>query len=261
MFCKTMSMGQKQDTGWNRDLLKDPHGRADKHRRVEQMFARIAPKYDLLNHILSFNQDVRWRKRAVELAKLGLGERVVDFCCGTGDLALAMVESEPGLGEVVGVDFCQPMLDIARTKCSDRCKGFNIKWLCADASNTGLEEGVFDVVSCAFGIRNLGEPAAGIKEAFRVLKSGGRMVILEFAMPEKKVLGWGYGCYFRLVLPLIGSMISQDRHGAYRYLPESVRCFQANKRLEEMAVDAGFVNVKVEKLCWGAVLVLVGLKP
>jgi len=247
--------------GWEKDSLKDPHRVADKHRRVQQMFARIAPRYDLLNHVLSFNQDVRWRKRAVALAKLGRGERVVDFCCGTGDLALAMAKAEVELGQVVGLDFCPAMLDIAKAKSSNRCKDLEIKWLRADAAATGLPEGSCDVVSCAFGIRNLAEPAAGLAEAFRVLKSGGRIVILEFAMPQNRVLGWIYSCYFRLVLPLIGGIISQDRHGAYRYLAESVRSFRTRVRLENMLCRAGFVNVAVEKLFFGAVLALLGQKP
>ncbi len=223
-------MTKQADNRWSSKDLADPHQLADKHHRIQAMFSQIAGTYDLLNHLLSLNMDKRWRRKTVKQLKISPGQSVLDICCGTGDLALEFLRQEPQLQSITGLDFVKEMCQLAQEK-SDRItaknkhNSFDIKWLCGDAQQLSFEDSQFDYVSCAFGIRNLQEPKRGINEAYRVLKSGGRIVILEFSMPENVIMRWGYQVYFRLVLPLIGSMIARDKSRAYKYLPDSVRSF------------------------------------
>jgi len=257
-------MIQEKKERWNHSNLQDPHVIPDKHQRVYAMFDSISGSYDLLNHVLSLNLDRLWRRKAVEMAQVGPGESVLDICCGTGDLALAFVRNHHDLGEVIGLDFVESMLEIAiqksKQQANDRCNCVVPKWLCGDAQKLDFNDNRFDCVSCAFGIRNLQDVSAGLFECFRVLKPGGRLVILEFAQPNHPVLSWLYACYFRLVLPLAGSIISNDRNGAYRYLPESVRSFRTAEKLENMVQDAGFSAIHAERLSCGAVWALVARK-
>lgn len=225
------------------------------------MFTAIAGSYDLLNHLLSFNLDRLWRRRAAQLAHLKPGQRALDLCCGTGDLAFAFDHAQGDLTEITGVDFAPTMLTRATAK-ARRHHNTNIyKWLCADVQSLPLPSQHFDAAGCAFGIRNLQDPGATFREIFRVLKPGGRVVILEFSLPTNPLLAWGYACYFRLVLPLLASIITYDGGGAYRYLPESVRTFHAAEQVEAMLRQAGFVSVQREKLTAATVLVFSASKP
>ena len=262
-------MNQETNSSWRRDDLKDPHRAGDKRRRVRAMFSGIAGSYDLLNHLLSLNLDRRWRRRAVQLARVGPGQSVLDLCCGTGDLALEFARSHPDLAEIIGVDFAPPMLEIAAQKSEklsrrqrhDRCNNIVFKWLCQDVEHLDLGADRFDCVSCAFGVRNLQDLPTGLKNIFHLLKPGGRVVILEFALPRNRLLGWGYACYFRLVLPVIGSIIAADRNGAYHYLPASVATFDAAVQIDSLLRKFGFTDIRIERLSAGAVLAFVALKP
>jgi demethylmenaquinone methyltransferase/2-methoxy-6-polyprenyl-1,4-benzoquinol methylase len=252
---------------WNRNNLKDPHRLPDKQRRVRTMFSEIAGTYDLLNHLLSLNMDRRWRRRAVELAQVAQGQSVLDLCCGTGELAMEFAKNQPHLHEIIGVDFSQAMLAQAAKKTqnsndngTDRYNHSNIRWLCADAQKVPLPNERFDCVGCAFGIRNLADLPVGLEEIHRLLKPKGKMVILEFALPNNRLFRWAYMCYFRLVLPLIGGIISKDKHGAYQYLPDSVRSFKTAQQLDNLICQAGFTLVRSERLCVGAVLAVVAEK-
>lgn len=253
---------------WDRNSLRNPHRLGDKSQRVREMFDSIAGSYDLLNHVLSLNLDRRWRRRAVQLCAVRPGETVLDVCCGTGDLAWAFVQAEPALKEVVGVDFAPAMLARAAAKGpqegasdSDGRNGFSIRWLCDDAESLCLADESFDCGACAFGIRNLQSPAAALRELFRVLRPGGRAVVLEFALPINRWLRWGYMCYFGLVLPALGRVVSRDHTGAYHYLPASVRTFDSAEQIGGLLRDAGFVQVRIEKLTGGVVLAWLARKP
>ena len=262
-------MNHATPSSWRRDDLKDPHRLTDKRRRVRAMFSGIAGNYDLLNHLLSFNMDRRWRRRAVELARMQPGQSVLDLCCGTGDFAFAFARAHPDLAEVVGIDFSPPMLEIAQKKTKkftrrsdyDRSKGVVFKWLCQDAEQLQLDPNSFDCVCCAFGVRNLQDLPTGLNNVFRVLKPRGRLVILEFALPAHRLLAWLYAGYFRLVLPVIGSIIANDRKGAYHYLPASVSTFNTAEQINNLMIKTGFTSVHVEKLTAGTVLAFVGHKP
>lgn len=261
-------MNQETKSSWRRDDLKNPHRAPDKRRRVQAMFSGIAGTYDLLNHLLSLNLDRRWRRRAVQLARVQPGQSVLDLCCGTGDLSLEFARAQPDLAEIVGVDFAPPMLAraaqktarLCRSQKHDRCKTIALKWLCRDVERLDLGENRFDCVSCAFGLRNLQNLSAALKQVYRMLKSTGRLVILEFALPDNQFLAWAYACYFRLALPVIGSIIAMDRNSAYHYLPASVSTFDTAAQIEKLLGKIGFKNLHVEKLSAGAVLAFVALK-
>jgi len=218
---------------------------------VRGMFGRIAPRYDLLNHLLSMNIDRYWRSRTVSrvthvLAKPGA--RALDVCCGTGDLTLAL-ESRGG-AIVYGSDFCHPMMVAARRKV--RSSLFE-----ADALRLPLADRSLDLVTVAFGFRNLANYGHGLDELLRVLKPGGMAAILEFSTPPNAALAQLYGFYSRAILPTIGGWISGSKD-AYTYLPESVRKFPAAADLADHMRTAGFANVHFERMTAGIVALHLG---
>jgi demethylmenaquinone methyltransferase/2-methoxy-6-polyprenyl-1,4-benzoquinol methylase len=220
---------------------------------VRGMFGRIAPRYDLLNHLLSMNIDRYWRSRTVSsvAAILALpGARVLDVCCGTGDLTLAL-NSRSQSGLVFGSDFCHPMLQKANSKTA------NGHWFEADALQLPLAGDSLDLVTTAFGFRNLTNYHSGLIELRRILKPGGKLAILEFSTPPNPLLAAAYGFYSRTILPAIGGVISGSRE-AYTYLPESVRKFPDADGLAEQMREAGFVNVQFERLTFGIVALHLG---
>jgi demethylmenaquinone methyltransferase / 2-methoxy-6-polyprenyl-1,4-benzoquinol methylase len=247
---------------WNTNDFRNPHRLADKQKRVQKMFGDLAGAYDLVNHILSLNLDRRWRKKTVELMNLQPGQRVADLCCGTGDLVGDVIKAENNLAQIIGVDFAQPMLHRAIKKYSRPTKSTsnknhkipNLKWLCSDAQMTCLQNHYFDRICCAFGVRNMQNPLKFLCEIHRLLKPGGQAAILEFAMPKNLPLRWAYQCYFRLVLPMIGSMISLDRNRSYHYLAGSVCSFPAPAELKEYFIQAGFCRVEAVPMSGGIVI-------
>ncbi len=225
-------------------------------RWVSGMFGRVAPRYDLLNHLLSFNTDRRWRARTVERLKpvlLRPGARVVDFCCGTGDLVIALERARGAA--VFGSDFCHPMLSAAAAKIARR--GLQSMLFEADALVLPIAGGALDCVTVAFGFRNLVNYRAGLVEMRRVLKPGGVAAILEFSQPPNPLFGALYGFYSRRVLPAVGGFISGSRD-AYAYLPESVRKFPSPERLAQEMRDAGFHEVRFERMTFGIVALHLG---
>jgi demethylmenaquinone methyltransferase/2-methoxy-6-polyprenyl-1,4-benzoquinol methylase len=216
-------------------------------RWVRAMFGRVAPRYDLANHLLSMNIDKLWRARTVARVRDIVRRpdtRVLDLCCGTGDLLLAL-EKERG-APVFGSDFCHPMLLGAAGK-AGRSPLFE-----ADALTLPLHDGTFDLITVAFGFRNLANYEAGLREFRRVLRPGGTLAILEFSQPPNAWFASLYNWYSRRVLPWIGGMLSGQRD-AYAYLPESVRKFPSPERLAEMMRDAGFGAVTFERMTGGIV--------
>jgi demethylmenaquinone methyltransferase/2-methoxy-6-polyprenyl-1,4-benzoquinol methylase len=220
---------------------------------VRGMFGRIAPRYDLLNHLLSLNVDRYWRARTVSRLRPILsrpGARVLDVCCGTGDLTLAL-NARSRSAHVFGSDFCHPMLEKANGKMAHG------RWFEADALQLPMADGLFDLVTTAFGFRNLTHYRAGLIELRRILKPGGTLAILEFSTPPNALLASAYGFYSRAILPAIGGMISGSKD-AYTYLPESVRKFPDADGLAEQMRDAGFGNVRFERMTAGIVALHLG---
>lgn len=219
-------------------LPEGAHDRASAARAVREMFSAIAPRYDLLNHVLSFNIDRWWwwhtaRSFAGILARRDA--RVLDLCCGTGDMAFALERQARGSGaRIFGADFAHPMLERAARKSN----GVSPRWVEADALNLPFPDGSFDLVTSAFGFRNLADYDAGLREIVRVLRPGGELGILECSEP-RGIVGKLYGVYFRRVLPAIGTAVSGVK-GAYAYLPASVGRFPAAPEMIDRMRAAGF---------------------
>jgi demethylmenaquinone methyltransferase/2-methoxy-6-polyprenyl-1,4-benzoquinol methylase len=229
------------------------------------MFARVARRYDFLNHLLSAGCDLWWRHATAARVRPLLerpGSVAADLCCGTGDLtfALARVSS----GRVMGADFCPPMLEIAREKRSRRTRGgpgspSRTQFLAADSLTLPLPDNVLDLVSSAFGFRNLADYDRGLREMHRVLKPGGTLAILEFSQVRWPVIGPLFRFYFRRILPLIGTLVSGER-GPYQYLPESVKRFPDQESLARKLRASGFVNVSYQNFMGGVAALHLGEK-
>lgn len=230
--------------------------------RVREMFANIAARYDLLNHLLSGNVDKRWRRLVAKtlyatLPSLPSGEvRILDVACGTGDLSLTLCES--GEARIFGVDFCRPMLDIAASKVTAR--GLQVSLVEGDALDLPFIDSSFEAVTIAFGLRNLTSVEAGFSELLRVLKPGGRLAVLEFSKPTTPVLRSLFGVYFKRVLPLFGGLISGSKR-AYQYLPDSVSRFPDQGELAEIMKQAGFEAITFRNLTGGIAALHLGTRP
>lgn len=232
-------------------------GGPDKRTYVRRAFEQIAPRYDLLNHLLSLNVDRLWRRRAVETLDWRRQPRgtYLDLCAGTMDLA-AMLAGMPGFeGRIVAADFAEPMLLAGRGKATTG----TVAPLVADAVCLPLRDGSLAGAIAAFGVRNLDDLDAGLREVRRVLEPGGRFVILDFATPRNRIVGALYGFYFNSVLPRIGSLISGHRD-AYRYLPESVANFPSPEQLAERMRRAGFAAVSWRSLTFGIAAIHAGTR-
>jgi len=224
---------------------------------VRGMFGRVAPRYDFLNHLLSMNIDRWWRARTVSRVSHVLsktGARVLDICCGTGDLMLAL-KAKGKSATVYGSDFCHPMLVAARRKVEQR--RVRAALFEADALGLPVADQSFDVITVAFGFRNLANYQHGLEELLRILKPGGLAAILEFSTPPNALLARLYAFYSRNILPTIGGMISGSKD-AYTYLPESVRKFPGAADLASQMRGAGFANVRFERMTAGIVALHIG---
>lgn len=236
---------------WDAPALRDPHAQADKATRVETMFDAIAPTYERVNAVVSLGQDARWRRRAVALAGVRSGDVVLDVCCGTGDMIRAFAAGAPAPRFIVGLDFAANMLragvyaGLAAPMALVR----------GDALRLPLAHASVDVVSCAFGVRNFQDLAAGLGEFRRVLRPGGRAVILEFALPENALIRLGYRFYCERILPILAAWISRDRSGAYKYLPQSIRTFERRGAMLDRLRAAGFADVCAVPLNLGGVVI------
>ncbi len=238
--------------------LLAPTPGAPEKRAVRAMFDRIAPRYDLLNRLLSAGTDVRWRRRAVDFLGLGGEGRVLDVCSGTADLLIDWLGRGAGCGGV-GVDLSTEMLSRGAHKLRGRGGSERAFLLAGDAERLPFGSARFDGAMVAFGIRNVGDVDAALREVFRVLRPGGRFVILEFGMPGG-VTGLLYRLYFGRLLPIVGGLLSGDP-GAYRYLPASVRRFDAPEALGERLGRAGFRAVEARRLSLGIAWLHRGERP
>lgn len=227
---------------------------------VRGMFGRIAPRYDLANHLLSLNIDRLWRAHTVNRVRSVLerpGARVLDICCGTGDLVLALEKRgrvRRGCS-VLGSDFCHPMLTAAHEKIARRRASAEL--FESDALHLPLRDGSLDLLTVAFGFRNLANYDAGLREIHRVLRPGGMAAILEFSQPPNATFAALYNFYSRRLLPRIGGLLTGSRD-AYTYLPESVRKFPSADELAEDMRRAGFRNVRFERFTGGIVALHLG---
>jgi demethylmenaquinone methyltransferase/2-methoxy-6-polyprenyl-1,4-benzoquinol methylase len=223
---------------------------------VRAMFGRVAHRYDLANHLLSFNIDRLWRARTVRRVQPILerpGARVLDICCGTGDLVMALQRVCPR--PIFGSDFCHPMLVAARAMVARRLAPSLL--FESDALRLPVRDGSLDLITVAFGFRNLANYEDGLREMRRALRPGGMAAILEFSQPPNAVFGAVYGFYSRRILPWIGGLLTGSRD-AYRYLPESIRKFPAAPQLAEDMRRAGFSNVTYQRFTGGSVALHIG---
>ncbi|PYP78559.1 MAG: hypothetical protein DMD35_11015 [Gemmatimonadetes bacterium] len=233
-------------------------GGAEKRAYVRTVFEQIAPRYDLLNHLLSFNIDRRWRRRALRALdwRATPGGRYLDLCAGTLDVGAELSRQRGFEGFIVGADFAVPMLRAGMGKASRRV----LAPVAADAQQLPLADESMHGATVAFGIRNVASLDRGLAEVFRVLQSGARFVILEFTTPRSSIVRTLYHLYFHHVLPFVGGVISGHRT-AYRYLPQSVAHFPTEPALAQRMSDAGFVDVRWESLTLGIAAIHVGRKP
>lgn len=245
---------------WTPDALRqDPHADAEKARKVQAMFGAIARHYDLNNRIHSFFQDQRWRRAAVEAAGIDGRSRVLDVACGTGDLAEAIADA--GAAEVVGLDFTEAMLDVARHKGAAARRAVRVTYVHGDAMALPFADRSFDALTIAFGIRNVAQPATAIAEFFRVLRPGGRLVVLEFADPANPIVRWGSDLYTKRIMPWTASLLARDRSGAYRYLPRSVSTFMPPADFSALLAKNGFQQCSATPLTFGVCVVHRAVRP
>jgi demethylmenaquinone methyltransferase/2-methoxy-6-polyprenyl-1,4-benzoquinol methylase len=229
---------------WNDAELADPHRHAEKAVKVRGMFSAIAGSYDLNNRVHSLWRDQAWRRYAVRTAGVRPGDHVLDVACGTGDLTELFAKS--AAAQVVGGDFTPAMLDVARTKQPVNLtaeQAAKVSYVDADAMSLAFPDASFDVVSIAFGIRNVTAPAKAVAEFARVLKPGGRLVILEFERPRFAPVRWFNDFYCGWIMPRTATLLSGDRSGAYKYLPKSVGTFMTREQLSDVMRASGFKDV------------------
>jgi demethylmenaquinone methyltransferase/2-methoxy-6-polyprenyl-1,4-benzoquinol methylase len=224
-----------------------------------KMFDRIAYRYDLLNRLLSFRRDVVWRKRMCKALPAGIDLKILDLATGTGDVLLGLYKQSGRIKTGVGLDKSAGMLSYGRRKLTQRNPEKALSLIRGDAMDIGTRSDVFDATTIAFGIRNVPDVPSALKEMHRVLKPGGRTLILEFSLPANPIIRTGYLFYFRHILPRIGGIVSGDFQ-AYRYLIETVEQFPYGEKFAILMRDAGFKNVKATPLTFGIATLYLGDK-
>lgn len=219
-----------------------------KKQQVEQMFDNISPKYDLLNRVLSMGIDVSWRKKVVKSVKASSPQTILDIATGTGDLAIQMAKSTDA--KITGFDLSAGMLEVGRKKVKEEGFENRIEMIQGDAENMPFADNSFDCITVAFGIRNFENLEKGLNDIYRVLKPGGKFIILEFSQPESFPMKQLYGFYSKNILPLIGKKISKDQ-SAYTYLPDSVKAFPYGENMKKILKNSNFVQPFDKKLTFG----------
>ena len=230
-----------------------------KKEKIQQMFDEIAPSYDKLNHIMSLDVDKLWRRHALKEIVDGTPQQILDVACGTGDSTLVTAKAAAPGSHVIGADISEGMMALVMDKARKAGVEDRVSLQVADGENLPFEEGSFHRVTCAFGIRNFEHKELGLKEFHRVLKPGGKAVILELSLPSNRIVRWFYDLYFLHILPWIGGLISGDK-AAYKYLPASVHAFPAPSAFLAMMQDAGFQNVRQRAFSFGLCRMYVGSK-
>lgn len=229
--------------------------------RIRRMFGDIAPWYDTLNHLLSLNIDKRWRRRTTQIVPPEGVAPILDLCTGTGDLALAYDRAAGGQVNIVGADFCHPMLVRAVAKTAKRQASDRISYVEADSQKLPFPDNEFQIVTVAFGLRNVTDFRKGLAEMARVARRGGRVAVLEFSKPRHWFFGRAYRFYFKRILPVVGQLFSRSPDSAYQYLPASVMEFpDYDDLLAEMA-KVGLTELKYHPMTLGIATLYVGVKP
>jgi demethylmenaquinone methyltransferase/2-methoxy-6-polyprenyl-1,4-benzoquinol methylase len=231
---------------------------SEKGEKIQQMFGAIAPRYDFLNRMLSLGIDRRWRKKAVRLLKYNEGSRILDVATGTGDVALEIARATPPSVRITGADFCREMVDLGQVKVDQSAYAGRIDFKVAPCEDLPFPNETFDSITIAFGIRNVVDRKLGLAEMWRVLRPGGRMIILEFSTPRSQLFRQIYYFYFRRLLPVIGGLFS--KYNAYKYLPDSVLEFPSQEEFARMIAEAGFRSVHIKELTFGIASIYVGDK-
>ena len=226
---------------------------------VWQMFDRIAGRYDLLNRLLSFGQDIRWRKKVADFLANNESQYILDLATGTGDQLLYLFQNCSRISQAVGTDLAHKMLIIGREKIRKRGLDEYISLEEGNAEEIEYPDNTFDAVTISFGIRNLVGVSRSLSEMYRVLKSDGRVIILEFSIPQNRLMRRIYLLYFRYILPFLGSVISGDNH-AYRYLNETVETFPYGNDFCHLLVKTGFQNVFMYPMTFGIATIYLGEK-
>ena len=230
--------------------MKPYNDQQTKKAQVEEMFDNIAPSYDKLNHIISFNLDRIWRRRVMRIVRRAKAVKIMDIATGTGDLAIAMAKRVDRT-QILGIDLSEEMLAVARRKVQKQGLEERIMLEKGDAENLAMvETGSIDAVTVAFGVRNFENLERGLGEIHRTLREGGKFVVLELSVPKNRLIRWFYAQYSHRILPGIGAMISKDKQ-AYVYLPESIDEFPAPERFVEILESVGFKDVKRRKQSFG----------
>ena len=229
----------------------------NKKTQVAQMFNSIAGKYDFLNHFLSAGIDIYWRKKAIGLLQKSAPKQILDIATGTGDFAIEALKVNPD--KITGIDISEGMLAVGREKLQKKGLTNKIELFTGDSENLQFEADSFDAVTAAFGVRNFENLEKGLSEMNRVLKPGGRVVILEFSKPTAFPMKQGYNFYFKNILPVFGKLISKDQ-SAYTYLPESVQAFPDGKSFLAILEKVGFKNTQWQSLTFGICSIYTGIK-
>lgn len=228
-----------------------------KKEQVAKMFNNIAAKYDLLNHTLSMGIDILWRKKAVKILKKNNPQKILDIATGTADFAIENLGS--GAESVIGIDISAGMLEVGNKKLKKKGLDNKIKLQLADSENLPFEDNTFDAITVGFGVRNFENLEKGLAEMYRVLKPGGKCLVLEFSKPKKFPVKNVYNLYFKNILPGIGKMISKDK-AAYTYLPESVNAFPDGENFTDILKKVGYTDTKILPLSFGIASIYEGSK-
>lgn len=227
---------------------------------IQEMFGKIAKRYDLCNRALSFNLHRVWNRKLVkELLKANAPSKILDLCAGTGDIALEFARQKKTV-DVTLLDFCAPMLNIAKEKTESHAQDkAAFSFVEGDATNLPFKEGMFSHISVAYGIRNVQNPLKCVQEAHRVLLPGGVFGILELTRPKNRIMGSFHSIYLKTFVPMIGSLVTQDKE-AYQYLNQSIKQFQTSSTLEKMLEETGFQDVRTIPVTLGIASIIIGSK-
>ncbi len=235
-----------------------PYKTSDEKRdQVRTMFNHVAHKYDFLNRLLSFGIDKLWRKKTIAELRKTNPQLILDVATGTGDLAIEASKTNPL--KIIGVDISENMLEIGRGKIAKQKLNSVIELQQADSENLPFDKNYFDAVMVSFGVRNFQNLSMGLSEMFRVLKPGGKILVLEFSQPTKFPVKQAYALYSKYILPVIGKKISGDS-SAYNYLPESVKYFPSGKEFSTILSQCGFNNISIRPFTFGIVTLYVAFK-
>lgn len=265
--CKLFAVGCSVLTEKTTIMKEDPDNKAghvtpynydtEKKEQVARMFDNIAAKYDFLNHFLSLGIDILWRKKAVKLLKAGNPKVILDVATGTGDFAIESLSLNPD--RVVGIDISNQMLEVGKNKMKKKGVSNTVEMIYGDCENLPFENQTFDAVTVAFGVRNFQNPVKGLAEMNRVMKPGGKTVIIEFSQPQAFPVKQIYNFYFEHLLPGVGKLFSKDNR-AYTYLPESVQAFPHGEEFLQLMKKAGYKNTKATQLTFGIASIYEGSK-